>query len=352
MRDILLGKGAKRKYTQLWVLIGLREYRSWLQYKKEKMTQKEIQDEVIKFTNAETIEAHLEYLELFIECFTELTFNHHEDRLDSQSKADADAKMILQMMTSKLIHLKKLTEGIKFHDDQLNPIIDPIVITCLVRNIYETVCLFNIVYDVPDSNDKRRILYVLWVAAGLNYRQRFTALMTSDENKEKAKKEKGQIEELKKAIEETQEYKNLNEKNQKKIQTKIKEKDFKIKIVGGEVNFLNWQEISQEFCTEFNMFEEMYNYFSQYAHPSNVSVFQYAQMFKPGEEAFKRITANNIRFCIALASIFLADFIRLFPETKSTFENRRDVDQIILNFYNSMMRGEQRSINEAWKKLE
>lgn len=317
------------------------------------MNQEQMRQHVSRLNHADDIATNIEYLDLYIQCIYDIVVKHHSDEVYSYPKSDA--KMILQMMFSKLIHLKKILEGVEFVNREgrtlLKSIIDPTVVTSLVRNIYEQVCLFNIIYDTPDSEEKMKIVYYLWVSAGLKYRQRFETVVTNDENRKKVEMEKEQIEKLKNAIEETQIYKDLDEINKNKIQAKLKEKDYKIKIENGNVRFLSWQDISQEFITKSNMFDKMYTYFSLYAHPSQVSVFQFGEMFRVGDEAFKGLTVFNIRLCLALMSIFLGDYIRAFPEVKVTFENRPEIDQIMLNFYNRMLRGDEKSISDLWQKL-
>jgi hypothetical protein len=154
-----------------------------------------------------------------------------------------------------------------------------------------------------------------------------------------------------KEIKETQQYKDLDAQNKSKIDTKIKGKDYKIKIENNKVKYLDWQGISDEFISKSDLFSSMYTYFSLYSHPSNVAVFQFADMFSPKDEAFKRIAIFNLRLCLALSSTFLSDFLRLFPSTLPTFENRSEIEQIILNFFNRMFRGDEKSISQVWKKL-
>lgn len=316
-------------------------------------TQEQLRKEFLRLNDANDINTNIEYLDFFIQCYFDIVVNHHDDELYSQ--AEADAKMLLQMMFTKFIHLRKILEGVRFTDNKgiplINSIIDPTIVSSLVRNIYETVCLFNLVYATPDSEDKKIILYNLWVIAGLKYRQRFSSIVTTQENQEKADREKKQIERYIQEIKATKLYQELDEKNQNKILNKIKEKDFKIKIEENQVRFLSWQDISTEFITKSHAFEKMYTYLSLSSHPSNVSVFQFADMFKKEGEAYKGISVFNLRYCIKLASIFLADFVIFFPATKSTFENRSEFDQIMLNFFNRMFRGDEKSISEVWKKL-
>lgn len=139
----------------------------------------------------------LEYLDIFLDCFFEIVQNHQEDEV--YTYREAYAKIVLQMMFSKLVHLKKIIEGggvtyinLTLHK-KLGPFVDPTIVASLVRNIYEMVCMFNVVYDCPSSEDEKAILYYLWVAAGLENRQKFAPVVTPDQSGNKIEDEKKQL---------------------------------------------------------------------------------------------------------------------------------------------------------------
>jgi hypothetical protein len=101
-----------------------------------------------------------------------------------------------------------------------------------------------------------------------------------------------------------------------------------------------------------DIFDNIYTYFSLYSHPSQVAVFQFENMFDMESEAFKTLTTTNLKYCFSLMSVFIADYINLFPQVKKTFEKLEIVEQIAINAHNKMLRGDTYSINEAWKNLE
>lgn len=317
------------------------------------MNLSEVREEIVRLNFTRDIETATEYLEFFIQCLYDIIMNHKKGATDSD--LELNARLILQMIFSKLIHLNKLLEGVGFTNKKgtqlINPILDPTIITTLVRSIYEQVCLFNLIYSSTDSKDKRTLVFQLWQSSGLKYRQRFAKKAKSPENIEKARQEKAQIVKIEEDILSNPVYLALNEKNQNKIQGKLKNMDFKIKIEDMTVRYLNWQEISAEFSKEHGFFDTMYTYFSLYTHPSYVSVFQFRDMFSVEGEEFKEITEFNLRRCLALISLFLKDYITFFPDVINTFQDRDILDQVILDFYNRMLRGEEYAINEAWKEM-
>lgn len=185
-----------------------------------------------------------------------------------------------QMVFTKIGHMKELINGFEYETAdgaKLNRIIDPTIIASNIRNLFETISMFNLVYINPKTEDERKILYNLWVLAGLKYRQRFNIDIITAETQEKLENEKQQIEYLKEEIENTELYKGLEKKDQDKIKSKLKEKDYKIQFKENKVEFLSWQQTVP--VIGVGLMDAIYTCFSLYAHPSNVSVFQFGNMF-------------------------------------------------------------------------
>lgn len=210
---------------------------------------------------------------------------------------------------------------------------------------------FHLIFRNTNTPDEKSIIYGLWVSSGLKYRQRFESFATGTENAKKLESEKKQIAQIEKEIKKTALYKSLDEKNQGKIDTQLKKKDYKIKFDDKEVVFLSWQDMADVMNLKKEIFEHIYNYFSLYAHPSQVSVFQFENMFSKQQEEFKQLTTLNLKYCFSLVSVFIADYINLFPLTKQTFETLDIHKQIVINSHNRMLRGNEYSINDAWKNL-
>ena len=300
----------------------------------------------------ETLQGSIRFLNVHIDYIMQVIMNHHNDRV--ASLALEEAKLINHMIFTKITHLKKLLEGVNYCSEygRLNTIIDPTIIAILIRNIYETIAMFNLVYIQPKTNDEKLVLYNLWVHAGLSYRQRFKTLATTQENEEKCIEEEEIMIKLETEIKETELYKSLTDDNQKKIKEKLKKKDYKIRFDDkNNVVSLSWQEISNCLELKKNLIESLYTYCSLYAHPSNVSVFQFKDLFGEDSQAFEKLTVYNLKNAFALLSIFIADYIRLFPNVLKTFETLPIERQIILNCWNRLMRGDSKSINAAWKNL-
>lgn len=116
-------------------------------------------------------------------------------------------------------YVLKVCSGISYESNdgsKMDQIIDPTSIACLVRNVYETVGMFNLIYQHSKSKDEKTILYCLWVHSGLQYRQRFAGVATSDQNKKKMEGDIQTIKDLINKIEATSSTDSLMKKIEKK----------------------------------------------------------------------------------------------------------------------------------------
>jgi hypothetical protein len=316
------------------------------------MTKEQLRNEVKRFMMLEHLNDSKDLIYVYTEFFFQSIRNHQADQVNSD--AERNAKLINQMMLTKALHLQSATDGIEYtsHDGtRLKRIIDPTIIASLTRNVFETVGMFNLIFINTQSADEKVILYNLWAIAGLKYRQRFSSVAKAEENKKKQEEEKQEIEDMIAEIEATNLYKNLTPDNQEKIKNKLDKKDYKIQFTNNNVVFLHWQELANVMGIQQKMFDNAYTYLSLYAHPSYVAVFQFRDLFKKDED-FLGTTNFNLKYFFALSSIFIADYIKLFPNALKTFEKLPLKDQIIINYYVKFFRGNDHEINDSWKALE
>ncbi|MGB4655357.1 MAG: DUF5677 domain-containing protein [Bacteroidales bacterium] len=318
------------------------------------MTKEQLRTEYLRLSRLETIKDCLDLFDIFIEHLWNVMTVHHKDKV--YSFPNKDAKFINQMLFSKLINLKKLVEGVGYtarNGEKLNNnIIDPTIVASLTRTIFETVSVFNLIYRNTKNEDEKVIIYGLWVISGLKYRQRFEPILKIPENIHKIKDEQREIELVEKEIKETVLYKSLDAKNQLKIDKQIKQNDYKIRFKGKNVINLAWRDMCNVMELNKDVFYEIYTYFSLYAHPSYVSVFQFETMFSKEKEEFKQLTTTNLKYCFILVSVFIADYIYIFPAVKKTFEKLEIYKQIAIDSFNATYRGRDFSINEVLKNLE
>ena len=228
------------------------------------MTIEELRSEYSRLIMSNLIEESVEFLDITISCLVDVLKNNHKDKLPSQYLADS--KMILQMVMSKQLHLRKiLLEGASFTDSDgktiFDGLIDPTVINGMVRNLYEMVCMYHIIYERPKSDDSKTIMYGLWTIAGLKFRQRFKDVARSPENREKVKEEADKVDQFIEVIKATELYQNMDEKNKGKVDRLLQIKDYKCVIAeDGQVSLISWQDIGNLITEGSSMFENIYTY--------------------------------------------------------------------------------------------
>lgn len=316
------------------------------------MTTEELRLDYERFLMLKSIDDCVEIIDVYLDFFMKVI--QGESSKPEDSEIDSDAKIIFQMFFTKMLSVKNALKGIDFISTDgfaLKNIIDPTTFIPLIRTIYEAVCAFEIVYVIPVDDDKKKLLYNLWVMSGLNYRQRFILQANTPENIKKLEEEKDTIDFLKKEIEKSSTYLALPITEQKKIQNAMKEKDYKIHINGSVVNKLSWGEIANLFGGKRidDMFNQTYTYFSLYAHPSQVSVFQFRDMFTE-DKPFVDIIILNVQYSLVLISIFFADYIKIYPDYKKHFMSEDIRSQMLLDMYNKWIRGDDYLIDTTWVK--
>ncbi|MCQ6960421.1 hypothetical protein [Mucilaginibacter aquariorum] len=299
----------------------------------------------------ENIPATKDMLHILAECLFQITYLQKD--IPINNRADADAKIVLQMILSKTLYLNKMLDGVDFRsfDNKiLNNIVDPTLIAVVVRNFCETIATFNLIYT--ETDDKKLILYNLWAIAGLKFRQRFAQKATTEDNKRKQVEELATINNLVKEIEQTSVYKSLTSEGQASIKKKVKDKDYKIQFIKNDIKPLSWQETISLMDIKEGLMDDMYTYFSLYSHPSNVSVFQFANLFSKQNPHSIKMGIFNISNVIKFVSFFISDYIKLFPDTIKAFESMPLIYQAAINFHNQILRNDGSIINDALSALD
>lgn len=319
------------------------------------MTLEELRTECVRLWNVERFEDIFILNEIYKNCLFKIMTEHAPAVGEKGSLKEA--KIIGQMMFTKLAHLEQVCAGVTFSTGPggktLNHIIDATVVGSMVRGVFESVSVFNMVYVNPETEDQRLILYCLWVISGLNYRQRFLGQVILPENIKKGAEEKILIDKYIKAIEETALYQSLKETDQKKLHNQIDQKKYSVYFDKNKLTVINgFQEAITRAGIRPKIMDNMYNYFSLNAHPSNVAVFQFAQMFDSQSPEFLKVTTFNMKNVYMLLSVFIADYLKMFPGVLSTFEKLPIRDQIVINFLNIFSRTDAYTINNCLLALD
>lgn len=259
----------------------------------------------------------------------------------SKTEASADAKTLMQMFFLKCLSFKRLLDGVGYEQRigneyyALPPIIDHPTLFSLVRSLYEAFCTFELLYILPNSEEKRLVLYNLFKMQGLNERQGYYHCLGYEKQKET---EKHDIELYGQEIRNTTLYKTLTAENKNSLENHIKNCNYRITIDSN--NFIRkfyWENYGL-LGIKKEVFEDLYSYLSLNSHPSFLSVLQF-------ENAFEIIKPDNIyfacsatRYATAIMSFYIADFCKYFPETDEVTNGWDNTKKFYISFYNECYR--------------
>lgn len=259
----------------------------------------------------------------------------------SKTEALADAKILMQMFFLKCISFRRLLDGTGYRQCigkasyELSPIVDHPTLLSLVRSLYEAFCTFELLYILPDNEEKQSILNNLFIIHGLNERQGYYHSFGYEKQKEN---EKQQIEECAKEIRDTNLYKNLSAANRNTIENHIIHPHYRIIIdSNNSIRKFNWDDYDL-LRIKKEAFEDVYSYLSLYSHPSFLSVLQFRDAFEIDNDNNTQFTCTATRYAIAIMSFYISDYCELFSEAKD-IANQWDAEtKFIIGFYNQCFR--------------
>jgi hypothetical protein len=269
------------------------------------------------------------------------------------TKIEHEAKLMLQMMFTKVLHLKEIVNGISYYSGSsyyLKNIIDPGVVAIMSRNIFETGGLFNLIYRQPKTDNERDIIYNLWRHAGLRTRQRFKESFEATERRSVLDEEKQDMVLITQSINNNPYFLSIDEHNKKKILDRLDKGEFLIQFIDKKVKCFKWHELVDVMNLKKDLFDNLYSYFSLYTHPSTVSVFQFDDLFKDADNNYLMMTNFNIKTILSFIGVFIADYINFFPEVTKVFNNLSLEEQLIIDFHNMLGRNESYSITKGIEK--
>lgn len=218
------------------------------------------------------------------------------------------------------------------------------------RNIFETGGLFNLIYRQPKTDNKRDIIYNLWRHAGLRTRQRFKESFEATERRSVLDEEKQDMVLITQSINNNPYFLSIDEHNKKKILDRLDKGEFLIQFIDKKVKCFKWHELVDVMNLKKDLFDNLYSYFSLYTHPSNVSVFQFDDLFKDADNNYLMMTNFNIKTILCMIGGFIADYINFFPDVTKVFNNLSLEEQFIIDFHNMLGRNESYSIVKAMEK--
>jgi hypothetical protein len=264
-----------------------------------------------------------------------------------------DALILFQMTMAKGIVVLNIANPINYYnsigDFSLPDFVDPMAIASLVRPQYEAFTNFNNIFNSTDDKDAKQFLHDVWVIAGLKERRRFYVEPTAEklqqmseeqrknalENKAKAHEELKTIESLLEKVRQNPFYTGLNDKQKEILDDQLKGRVFQFVLSDGRMVKKSWLDMFLK-TGAHELFTPMYSLMSMNTHPSNVSVFQYAQMFDKYENVQSAKTL--LKMSEKIMCFFIADYCRYIPQAKDEYQKLPEINKVIIETSNTYMR--------------
>lgn len=258
-----------------------------------------------------------------------------------KSEFRAQMSTTLQMMFTKGKSMRCLLEGYSHSNYglKLSSPADHTILFTLVRAAYEQLCAFELVYLIPDTDDKRTILENAYVGAGqVNRLKMFTedGLARYPEETTTARQD---IEDCKREISNTQLFQSLSEKEQGVLMDKIfKKGEFQIVFTedGNMKANVRWDEVRNYCRLSTDTLHGMYKYACNMAHPSYLGLIQFYDAYKEG--AIESLNETAIMQMISVMSVFLMDFLKAFPEVAHVYKDADEETKFVVRMYSESFR--------------
>ena len=298
-------------------------------------------EEVQKFIQLDTIDDCKQYLRVMLDFYFDV-IKSPEGR-KATSYIEDDRNIWMQTLFSEGFHFLSLLDGVGYNKgiDRLNPIVDPSVLFSVARRIYESVIAFEILFVIPDSEDKKAILYNLFMAHGLSERLKNIDEEMRSHNPERVAEEQKDIDECMREIEGTDLYSELDQQTKNIIKNAFGKKFRYIFKEDNSLEFVNYDDADKLLRIKNNMLKGTYSYFSLHGHPSYVSIFQFRDAFNNDSRADISLMAPHATQCVlAFMSFFIVDYMKLVPEIKTMFDKFEEPRRFAIGMYEDAMRGE------------
>lgn len=268
-----------------------------------------------------------------------------EIRLDNG--IDHEGHLLYQMTLLKCLSIKTLYRNHSFTSEiggnHIPSILDPMSMWAIVRSQFEAFCNFNNIYLQTSTPEKKDLVYSLWVISGLKYRQKYETDTMNAENTTKKEKEAKEIIEITNHIKSTTLFRSMDEKEKGKIDSYIKNAVFQVYFKDDKLVTGGWAELMQNAGTR-DLFKGMYNMMSLSTHPSNVSVFQFRDLYKDGMAQFN--ADFLMKFSSFITACLIRDFCEYFPSLKEDFSKLPKMNQHLVNGFNRLLRGNDYVLND------
>lgn len=301
-------------------------------------------EEVQKFVRLDTIDDCKQYLTVMLDFYFDV-IKSPEGR-KATSPFEEERNIWLQTMFSKGCQFKSLLDGVGYSKgaSHLKPIIDFSILFTIARCVYESLIAFEILFVLPKTEDKQTIVYNLFMAQGLSERLKDLDEDMRSHNPTRVQEEQNDINDCRKAIEDTELYKTLDKQTKATIDYALGNGK-KFRYIFKEDNtmeFIQYEKAYTLLNVKENLFNNLYSFFSLHGHPSYLSLIQFRDAFKDEYRADKEMAKHATQCILSFMSIFIVDYMKLVPEIKAMYDKLEEPRRFTIGMYEDAMRGEKK----------
>ncbi len=288
---------------------------------------------------AKSITDRIEYLSLILDFYYEVMIALRKVGFSSAFRAQMSCSV--QMMFTKGKAMQSLLNGFSHNNDivSLKSQADHTILFTLVRAALEQLLAFELVYMIPDTEEKRIIMENIYIAAGQVNRLNMFTEEALENNKYYVEKLRKEIEDCKKLIHETQFYQSLTEKEKSELDKRVFMRgEFQIVLSeeGKKINHVGWDEVRNYCKLSTDALHGVYKYACSMAHPSYLGLCQFYDAYRDGE--IKKLNDTAVMQMISVMSVFIMDFLESFPEVRHVYKDLDEETQFMIRMYSIMFR--------------
>ena len=291
--------------------------------------------ELYKSFEPNTIGNCQNYLRLISNVYFEVITETQSTQQELEGIRNYFAKTTMQMFFTKALATIKLLDGVGYMTENftLPPIQDHTLLFIITRNFCETIAAYNVLFLLPNTKDKRLILVNLFLGSGYRYQARlFSESMLTQFGNEYDIVDQN-IQTTKANIINTQYYKLLSSEQQNNLKNAIRSKNYKVMLLDDEVKALTWQESLNLFVGSNELMDRIYTYLSWHTHPSIRGMEQFDAAFEKVNPGDVSLCTTACQYIISFMSMFLQEYIKLFPKAKEIFDSKTDFEKWLLTMY-------------------
>lgn len=314
---------------------------NWVEQKTEKQLTIE---EVQRFIQLDTIDDCKKNLCVMLDFYFDVIKSPEGHK--ATSSFEDERNIWLQTMFSKGCQFTSLLDGVGYSKGtiRLKPIIDFSILFTIARSVYESLIAFELLFVLPKTDDQQTIVYNLFMAQGLSERLKDLDEEMRSHNPTRVQEEQNDINDCRKAIEDTELYKTLDKQTKATIDYALGNGK-KFRYIFKEDNtmeFIQYEKAYTLLNVKENLFNNLYSFFSLHGHPSYLSLIQFRDAFKDEYRADKEMAKHATQCILSFMSIFIVDYMKLVPEIKAMYDKLEEPRRFAIGMYEDAMRGEKK----------